>query len=332
MTTVAPPSSAFGKQKALSLAWQPLPRMQEYLDQKVAEGKNHDYVRGIRMSLAHFANFCATQNVAYPEQIERAHLVMFQGWANNQGYTVAYAAETLKRVRAWLNWLVDVGYLPTNPWVQIKIRTVRKQPNPLSDDELFDFFARHRRDAFSATAFTYHRRELMLVLLYGWGMRIHELVALNIADMNPSNDFVRAINKGGGVKFLPYSEQMKGSFRRWESWRVRYADRDEEALFIARSGRRMTTNDVWEIVHELGERAGVRINPHRLRDTCGTHMLDDDVPVERVAMILGHTNIKQTLAYSRVNNSKVAESHAKTMDPRLGSLIFGRTKNLKEDR
>jgi len=326
MTQVA--RGAFGTAKAKALNFQPMPTMKEYLDQLAAEGRSPSHIRLCRAALHHLNEHLRSQGVLVPQDIRREHLILFQGWVNNQAWQPSYRVELLKKVKHWLKWLVQVRYIPDTPWIAIRTGVTIKQPKPLSNDELEELFARHRQDAFSVTPFTYHRREVILVMLYGWGLRIHELCALDVADLAVEKQFVRAINKGGSFKTLPYLDEIKNSWRRYEGWRVRYAPKDQEAAFINRGGSRMTTGDVWEIVHDLGERSGVRVNPHRFRDTCATTLLDSDVAVERVAVILGHKNIKTTLGYGKVNDHKVAEALDGAMSTQINGLIFGRTKDI----
>jgi site-specific recombinase XerD len=321
-------TGAFARTKAAALVFNPLPHMEEYLAELEAADKNHDYIRTVRNGLAHFADFAHTEGILHPEEITRMHLVRYQGHCNTAGWSESYAREVLKKVRAWLNWMGAIGYLTTNPWVAIRVGATKKHPKPLSDEELYLLFDAHRRGAFSTNPFIYHRRELILCLLYGWGLRIHELEALNMANMDVHLTHVTARNKGGGTKSLPYSPEMKKVFTRWAGQRARHQVLGEDALLITQAGTRLSKENIREIVTDLGKMAGISINPHRLRDTCGTNLLDDDVPVERVAVILGHTNIKQTLAYSKVNDHKVAESHEAAMDPRLAAL-FDNTRNLR---
>jgi site-specific recombinase XerD len=249
MTAVA--RGAFGASKATALNFQPMPAMQEFLDQLVAEGRSASHIRTCRAALHYLTENMRTQNVYVPQDITRQHLVLFQGWMNSQPWKSSYKIELLKKVKHWLSWLVNVRYLRDTPW-----------------------------------------------------------------------------NKGGTFKTLPYLDDIKNSWRRYETWRVRHAKPDELAAFINRGGTRMRPSDVWEIVHDLGERAGVRVNPHRFRDTCATRLLDEDVAVERVAQILGHKNIKTTLGYGKVNDHKVAEALNSAMGAHINGLIFGKTKDL----
>lgn len=323
-----PVTGAFAAQKNAALTFTPIMYMDEYLDDLRAAGRNADYVRTVKNGLAHFADFLRAENVLHPEEITRAHLVRFQGYTNSrEDWSHAYALQILKKVRAWIYWMVELDYISNNPWVRIKLGAVKKQPKPLSDEDVDILFAAHRRVAFQTDPFIFHRREVILALLYAWGLRIHELEALNVAGMDTRLDFVTTINKGGGTKTLPYTEELKRIVARWLSQRAKYGKTGEDALLITTVGTRLAKEQIREIVTELGKSCGVQINPHRMRDTCGTHLLDSDVPAERVQKILGHSDLKQTLAYSRVNDKKVHESLTDAMDPRLFAL-FNNTRDL----
>jgi integrase/recombinase XerC len=167
----------------------------------------------------------------------------------------------------------------------------------------------------------------VLCLLFGWGLRTKELATLNVTNMDVRLDFVTAYNKGGGTKNLPYSPEMKKVFQRYAGARTRYAQPGEDALIITQAGERMTREQISKMMSALGERAGIDMNAHMLRDTAATTMLDGDIPVEQIAAILGHRSTKQTLRYAKVRNHKVAESHRRVMDNQL-RVLFGSTSNL----
>lgn len=312
--------------------WVPLPYMQEFLNELEAQLRSPDYIRKVKLGLANFALFCRDEGIVHPAQVTRDHLLRYQAVVNRrEDWRRGYRNQLLKYLRTWFNWLVNVRYLQESPWYHIKIARVEKKPNPLTDEELNLLFEAHRRTAFTMAPFVFHRREVILALLYGWGLRVHELVALNVANMDMRLDHVTAINKGGGTKSLPYTMSIKQVVTRYLPLRARFATVGEDALLIDQQGRRMSYDMVYKTVVELGRRAGVQVHPHQLRDTCGTHLLDSDVEVERVMKILGHRSLKQTLAYSQVNDRKVAESHERAMSPRLDKLLFRATKDLPKE-
>lgn len=316
-----------------AIDWNPLPYMQEYLNELEAQLRSPDYVRKVKLGLAHFANFCHEDGISHPDQITRDHILRFQSKVNRtENWSLSYRHQLMKYLRGWVNWLEDVRYIGSNPWYGIRVGSVRKDPNPLTDDEIALLFETHRKQAFHIPPFVFHRREVMITLLYAWGLRMHEMLALNVANMDLRLDYVTAINKGGGTKSLPYPLAMKQVVQRYLPLRARHAILGEDAFLIDQSGNRLSRDNAYKILTGLGQRAGVTFHPHQLRDTCGTHLLDSDVEVERVMKILGHSNVRQTLAYSRVNNSKIAEAHDKAMTPRLEKLLsFNNTSHLKKE-
>lgn len=323
MSTV--PRGQFGN---TPLIFSPMPHMEEYLADLAAQDRSNSWIRGNRNAMVHFADFLRSEGLLHPLEITRVHIIRFQAMVNtNPDWAPSYRIQLMKHIRGWVNWCVDLGYVTDNPWIRVKVGRTIKKPKPLSDDELRELFAAHRMGAFGMAPFTYHRREMILCLLYGWGLRVHELEALNVSNMDTGLDFVLCRNKGGGTKSLPYDAEMKKIFQRWITNRARNAIMGEDALIISSSGKRMAKEQISRIISDLGLRAGLDINAHQLRDTCGTNLLDSDVPVERVMDILGHKDIQQTLAYSRVNARKVAESHAAAMGPRLAAL-FSNTRDL----
>lgn len=313
------------------LEWEPLPYMMEYLNELEGQLRSPDYIAKVRLGLAHFAIFCEVDGVTHPEQITRDHLLRFQSQVNRrEGWSKSYRQQLMKYLRGWINWLEGVRYIGENPWYRIRIGRIEKVPNPLTDEEVAMLFDAHRRQAFVIPPFSFHRREVILTLLYAWGLRVHELQALNLAGMDLRLEYVTALNKGGTTKSLPYPTAMKQIVQRYLPTRAKYAVVGEDALLIDSYGKRLSTDMIRKIITELGQRAGVKVHPHQLRDTCGTHLLDSDMEAERVMKVLGHTNLKQTLAYSKVNNRKVAEAHEKAMGPRLDKLLsFENTSKIK---
>lgn len=307
------------------IPWRPLPRMQEYLQELAAQLKAEDYIRKIKGSLGYFAEFLRDQGVTHPDEILRTHVIGFQSWVTDRvtsgEWKNSYASQHLVYVRGWLNWLEDVEYIEDNPWRRIKMKGYSKKPNPVSEDDLALLFETHRKQAFSMPAFFWHRREAILVLLYGWGLRIHEATTLTVSQVDMRLDFVTVRQKGGRTKNLPFTDPLKDTLQRYLRVRSQYAQPGEDALLIDREGTSISIETVRKVVTDLGKAAGIDVNPHRLRDTFGTDAINSDMEVERISKIMGHTNIKQTLAYSDINNRSLFEAHDKAMSPRLNNLL-----------
>lgn len=324
------PKQLFGGKSPTALTWSPLPHMDEYIDNLIADETTDAYIKSAKAGLSHFASFCITEGVQHPDEIQRHHILRFQAHLltltsqqSGKPLSLSYRQQIMKYVRTWVRWLIELDYITDNPWVRIRVGQQMKKPKPLEDDEIATLFDAHRRMAFSVSPFFYHRREVILVLLYGWGLRIHELAALTVTGMDMRQEFVTCRNKGGGEKVLPYSDEIKEIVTRWLSQRGSKAVTGDDTLLIDSYGKGMTTASIYKIVTDLGTRAGVSINPHRLRDSFGTKMLESDVPVERIMKMMGHTQRSQTLAYARVMDHTLKTSHDEVMNPLLHQLVSG---------
>jgi site-specific recombinase XerD len=304
--------------------------MEEYLENLEVDEISDSYIRVMKVGLSHFSTFAASEGIKHPDEIERHHILRFQAYLTKltndrtgQPLSLGYRQQLMKYVRSWVSWLVECEHITESPWRRIRIGGQVKKPKPLEDEEITALFDAHRKMAFSVSPFFYHRREVILVLLYGWGLRIHELAALTVTGMDLRQDFVTAKNKGGGTKVLPYADEMKQIVQRWLIQRSSKAVVGVDSLLIDSHGKELSTAMIYKIVTELGQRAGVSINPHRLRDSFGTKLLESDVPVERIMKMMGHTQRAQTLAYARVKDHTLKSSHDAVMNPLIQKLLGG---------
>lgn len=329
------PRTLFGGKSPTPLDWQPLPHMEEWLDNLAADETSQGYINAAKAGMAHFGLFARGEGIKHPDELTRHHILRFQAYLTNyrkengDPLSASYRQQLMKYVRNWINWMLEVEHIETSPWVRIRIGRTVKVPKPLEDDEIVLLFETHRKAAFSIPPFYYHRREVILVLLYGWGLRINELASLTVAALDMRQDWVTIRNKSphgtnaNSTKVLPYNEQMKQVLMRYLNHRGKHAVAGEDSLLIDQHGGPLTTHVIRKIVTELGARAGIQVNPHRLRDSYATTMLDNDVEAERLQKLLGHSNLPQTLAYARVNDPKLKESHDRVMTPLLNTLLNG---------
>jgi len=324
----------FGGKSPAPLPWHPLPHMQEWLDNLAAEEVTDGYIKPARVGLAHFATFLAGEGVKHPNEIERAHILRFQAHLtrltkqDGEPLSLSYRQQLMKYIRNWVGWLEECEHIDQSPWVRIRVGRVDKKPKPLEDDEIALLFDTHRKQAFSISPFYYHRREAILILLYAWGLRLNELQSLTVVGVDLRLDYVTVRNKSragsaNDTKVLPFGEELKTVVQRYLRVRATHAKLGEDALFIDAQGGPLTAHSIRKIISDLGQRAGLRINPHRLRDSFGTTMLDNDVPVEQIMKMMGHTQRAQTLAYARVNDHKIKESHDAVVNPLIHKLLGG---------
>ncbi len=157
----------------------------------------------------------------------------------------------------------------------------------------------------------------MLELLYASGMRISELVALNLGDVNTEGDYyVRCFGKGHKERIIPIYEQIAMTVKKYiEETRPQLAhDKNEEALFLNARGERLTRQGFWQKLKAYAKSAGLdtQISPHTLRHSFATHMLSGGADLRSVQELLGHANISTTQVYTHLTTEHIRRTYDKS--------------------
>jgi len=154
----------------------------------------------------------------------------------------------------------------------------------------------------------------MLELLYGAGLRVSELISLDLASCNFEAGFVRCIGKGNKERIVPLGRRAAetlGRYLKAERPILVTGRPDEPAMFINRSGRRLTRQRVWQILRRYAK-AGLitkNISPHTLRHSFATHLLERGADLRTVQELLGHANISTTQRYTHVDRARLKTVH-----------------------
>ncbi len=154
----------------------------------------------------------------------------------------------------------------------------------------------------------------MLELLYGAGLRVSELVSLDLAHCNFEAGFIRCLGKGNKERIVPLGRQAAAALARYlKTERPRLLARrpDAQALFVNRRGGRLTRQRVWQVLRRYADAGllGKRISPHTLRHSFATHLLERGADLRIVQELLGHANISTTQRYTHVDRSRLKAVH-----------------------
>jgi integrase/recombinase XerD len=156
------------------------------------------------------------------------------------------------------------------------------------------------------------RDRLILELLYATGMRISELAALRLADLDVDRQMALVFGKGSKERVVPYGRHARAALEAWlgpsgrgamapDRWARRA---DEESLLISTRGKRMSRQTVWVVVRAAAVRVHLedKVTPHVLRHSCATHLLEHGADIRVVQELLGHAAITTTQVYTKVSN------------------------------
>jgi integrase/recombinase XerD len=221
-------------------------------------------------------------------------------------------ARALVAMRGLFRHLVGERWLDADPTALIDApRTAKRLPGVLGEDAVTRLIAtppdtpRGRRDA------------AMIELAYASGLRVSELVAIALADVNLNQGFVRVTGKGNKTRLVPLHAAAIARLTAVLAERAAWVrDPEERALFLTERGRPMTRQAFWKLLRGYARRAGVRlptgdVSPHKLRHSFATHLVERGADLRAVQAMLGHADISTTEIYTHVSRARVLEQARK---------------------
>jgi integrase/recombinase XerC len=259
-----------------------------------------------------------------PSCLDRAAIRGFLAEAHRQGLSRATAARKLAAVRTFLQYLRREGIIETDPGgaVATPKREVRI-PAHLSEDQMDALIAAPAAD--SALS---RRDRAILELFYASGLRLSELVGLDLDDLNLPGRMVRVTGKGGKPRIVPFNTSTAKAIRAYladrellirnsSSWSSSAAS----PLFVNYRGGRLTVRSVDRLVRRYAIASGApgRVSPHALRHSFATHLLQRGADLRAIQELLGHARLGTTQRYTHVNATHLLNVYRKA-HPRAESL------------
>ena len=228
-----------------------------------------------------------------------------------------YAATTLARkvaaAKSFFSFMVADGKIKDNPTRDLgSLRVGRSLPKPISVDQV-----RHLLEQSTKLSTPEAKRDrAMLELLYASGMRVSELVSLNLGDVDTEGGFVRCFGKGHKERLIPIYERAALAVEEYvKEARLQLAPSDDEkALFLNIRGDRLTRQGLWQILKGYAKSANLEaeVTPHTLRHSFATHMLNGGADLRLVQELLGHANISTTQVYTHLTSEHVRRTYEKS--------------------
>ena len=255
-------------------------------------------------------------------EIDRDLIVGYIGWLNgtDNQYAKATVARKVAAVKSFCAFLLDHGELTSNPTASVSSpRAPKPVPKPMSTEQVDALLREPLRTATPEAI----RDAAMLELMYATGMRVTELVSLNLDSLHlsPRPAWVRCVGKGAKERTIPVYEQATQSLERYldESRALLVKNRPQAALFANRRGERLTRQGFWLILKNYARSANIdtSVTPHTLRHSFATHMLRGGASVRDVQELLGHANVSTTQVYTQLADEHLREVYEQ-VHPRAG--------------
>ncbi|MHB0857806.1 MAG: site-specific tyrosine recombinase XerD [Anaerolineae bacterium] len=281
---------------------------------RVEKGYSNNTIVAYRNDLGQFAQFLnENAGISSWSRVTKQDLVSYvNGLKGDREYASATVARKVAATKSFFHHLVNLGILGDDPTATLDSPKVRKYlPTSISEHDVDRLLkAPSRCDSVRGL-----RDCALLELLYATGMRVSEVVDLDLADVDLMTSCVRCGTRSGRNK-----QRVIPIYRRAVDSLVQYVEQsrpqlvrsdDEPALFLNHRGHRLTRQGLWLIIKKYVEEVGIDapVTPHTLRHSFATHLLNGGADVREVQGLLGHANISTTQVYTQISHEKLREMY-----------------------
>jgi integrase/recombinase XerD len=281
---------------------------------EVERGRSRNTLSAYRRDLGGYVSWLGDQQLS-PEAVTPAGIASFVGSRTATGAAPATVARCAAAVRQFHRYLAAEGHRSDDPAALLdKPRVPQGIPKPLSQDEIGQLLA-----ATDGTGPADLRDRAIVELMYATGMRVSELCGLSLGDLDLEEQLVRVFGKGSKERIVPFGRPAARAVEIWlgEQGRVQLIPKqwarraDAEAIFLGVRGRRLSRQNVWNLLHERAARCGLadKMSPHVLRHSCATHLLDHGADLRIVQELLGHASISTTQVYTKVSQERLWDAY-----------------------
>jgi len=287
------------------------------LNRNVSRHTLRAYESDLRQFLAHAAALHGVKRADLdPASLDRSAIRSFLAELHARGQSRATAARKLAAVRTFLAYLRREELLDGDPGALVPTpkREIR-MPAHLSEQEMSALLAAPSIDNPLG-----RRDRAILELFYASGLRLSELAALDLDDVNASAKMVRVLGKGGKERLVPFNRSTASALQAYLKDRAHIIQQGRsDPLFVNYRGTRLTSRSIDRLVRRYVVMSGARlgISPHALRHSFATHLLQRGADLRAIQELLGHARISTTQRYTHVNAAQLLDVYAKA-HPRAG--------------
>jgi len=276
----------------------------EFLDRLRTERRLSAHtIAAYRRDLDALLEYCRADGVeAWPE-LDAYHVRRFAAQCYRQGLAARSIARRLSAVRGFLSDLVAAGVVKSNVATHVQApKPSRRLPSTLDADQVANLLELSGDDDLTI------RDRAMLELFYSSGLRLAELVGLDIGDLDFADRVVRVTGKGSKSRVVPVGRYALEAVRSWLRCRAGMVSPEQLAMFVSRKGMRLAPRSVQARIKHWGFVRGstTHVHPHMLRHSFATHLLESSGNLRAVQELLGHASISTTQVYTHLDFQHLA--------------------------
>ncbi|MBP2662165.1 MAG: xerD 2 [Firmicutes bacterium] len=278
------------------------------VERGLAQNTLESYGRDLRQ----FQTFLQNSQLDFLRNSNRDTILSYLNNLQGKGRAVSTISRNLAAIKSFYQYLVRERHLEKDPAVNLESPKLEKKlPKILSIAEVEELLK--QPNSFQSTGL---RDKAMLELLYATGIRVSELINLNISDVNLDMGYIKCYGKGAKERIVPLGSIAAKCVQEYISKGRPKLVRtyEESSLFVNHHGNRLTRQGFWKIIKKYALEANITkdITPHTLRHSFATHLLENGADLRSVQEMLGHADISTTQIYTHVTKNHLKEVYDKT--------------------
>ena len=277
-----------------------------YNEKKSSDNTVESYNRDI----SQFASYCSSHKIMDLAAVDNKSLNVYFDYITKQGKSESTKSRIIASLRCFYRFLVSRGFCENNPVDGVKVKKAeRKLPDILDANEIILLLSQP-----DGSDYKNIRDKAMLELLYATGIKVSELIELNVSDINLQIGIVH-LHNDKKERIIPlYPAAIKSIADYLVNVRPAIVLEDnEDRLFTNMNGQQMTRQGFWKIVKHYADSAGIKkdITPHTLRHSFAAHLLENGAKLTDIKEMLGHSDLSSTQIYAQLMKSKYTAAYTK---------------------
>ncbi len=281
------------------------PLIDSYLNHIASQrGLSPVTIKNYQRNLAEFVELLKQKQINNWVDLDSHNVRLMVKQLHQKGIKARSIATKLSALRSFLDYLVQFELLTHNPAKGISAPKLDKPlPKNISVDEMFQLLDIDESDPLSI------RDQCMMELMYSSGLRLSELVGINLADIKLSEKEIMVTGKGSKQRLLPITDRAVKTIKQWLKVRPDFCIAGEKALFVSKQKNRISVRNVQSRMEKWGLKQALpsHINPHKLRHSFATHMLESSGNLRAVQTLLGHADLATTQIYTHLDFQHLTE-------------------------
>jgi len=263
-------------------------------------------VESYRRDITRFIAFCDDQSIKDWDSLSEEHIRQFVSQVHRQGLGGKSIQRLLSALRRLFLYLQTNRLMRNNPAANVRApKSERKLPDVMQPQQIDRLLFTNSEEPLVV------RDHAMLELLYGSGLRLAELIALSLNDINWQSSYLSVVGKGRKERHCPYGRQAASMLKKWLKCRENIANEGENAVFVNNRGKRLSAAGIRSRIQKLCREKGIdqRVYPHLMRHSFASHMLEASQDLRAVQELLGHAHLKTTQIYTHLDFQQLAKTY-----------------------